>query len=525
MNPLDLLYTNRYVGTNEINFDRNKTTRDRINVLKTIDRPFPKRLNRNWEPVIGEDVRDLVKDRYKKRKVTTLCINSQDRNLELYPEPNNYKVVLGSQFNYLESIRIKDIDLGQIFLTKTKITWSYPLTNSYSVDIPCGVYSIKELEETMINYMNSVSNNELNDNTHNFHIELDPISNEIKIINRITSPNVLAIQTIKDEQDDIFASFHIGSAITYEDTAIYILVNHTEEFDDMTLPLIATCLPGIGGISSNLINFQEYWLDPIDPGIGEFEFFDTIRISGANTTDFLRYKLIPKSINGQIIRATYSENKILSEGLRNIINEDKSNYNGLYNIGGCESVGQAQEFTFDFENSPLLELFSWFECDQNFRYILSNKSSFNIRKTQCFDLNRDCCGNYFFRIEPFILLKLTLPSYAEDTLANNIILSQNLPNRMNCENCQDKSGISDIFAKLILTDPIKIESSILTFNETPLEKLEEIIVTFIDRNGCIIDLKCDNTITLEIVELIDVLKDTLIDSRHGEATTTGLLKT
>lgn len=517
INPLDLWYTNRFVGVNEIEMNENKTTRDRINVLKTIDRPYPKRFNRNWEPIISEEVRDVVKDRYKKNKVTTICIDSRDRNCDLYPKPNNYKVVLGKQFNYIESIRITGIDFGQIFITNTKLVWKFPFGEEYNIDIECGIYSTKDLEKMMIKSINSIPN-------QNFYLEIDPILNQIQIISRVESPQILAIQTILNEQDDIFRPFSSSPPNSYDTDGIYILINSLLIFNDMDNPLVPTCIPDIGGIPNTLFNFKEFWLQPIN-NINEYEFVDAIQISGISTSTFLRYKLTPVTKMGTI-SVNFAENIIISPALQKVVNGEIADYRGVYNkdISSCAAIGRAREFTFDFEKSTLLELFGWFECEEEFRYVLTNKSPNNVSKEKCFNIDRDkCCCDYMFRLEPYILLKLSLPSYAEDTLAGNIVKSQTLPMINNCGQCPDiNSGVTNIFAKIILTNPIEIKTSVLEFYETPLDKLNEIIVTFVNRKGCVIDLKCDNVITLEVIEFVDVLKDTLLDSRHGEANITGL---
>ena len=515
MNPLDLLHTNRFVGTNELEFDRNKSTRDRINELKTIDRPFPKRYNRNWEPIISQEVRDIVKDRYKKYKITSICIDSLDRNCDLFPNPNNYTVVLGTQFNYIESIQIIDIDLGSFFLTKTQISWSFPpsVTNQFIVDIPCGIYTTSQLAQTMMDYM-SVIVDEMG-NIQNIFVSIDPVLNEIKIINRQQIPEIVAIQTIVDAADDVFNTI---PSLDYQQNGIYILVKF--EFTDMELPLVPTNLPNIGGFSNILFNCNQFW----NGNITGNEYINTGTVS-VNGTTYYRYLLIPR-INEQDLITNFSQNIIPSAAISIYLTTTvDNNFIGTFdnkNLDCLPLIGQAREFAIDFENSPLMEIFAWQECDTEFGYILTNLGDNNISKNKCFNIYRDngCC-EYMFRVEPYILLKLNIPFKPPDTLAGNLVRSQKLPQKAQCD-CDEFRGVTNIFAKVIIGRENRIDSSILKFYETPLEKLDTIMVTFVDRNGCIIDLKCDHTLTLEIVEVVDVLKDTLIDSRHGEANITGI---
>ena len=181
-------------------------------------------------------------------------------------------------------------------------------------------------------------------------------------------------------------------------------------------------------------------------------------------------------------------------------------------------IGEAKEMAIDFNDSSIMEIFGWKECEINFGYILSNKSTNNISKEKYFNIYKDYCCKYVFNIEPYILLRLTIPSYAGDKIAGNIVKSQNLPNLL----ANKDTNVSDIFSKITLGLNNKINTSILQFIDTPLEKLDEIIITFLDRNGEVLDLKCDHTLTSEVTESVDVLKDTLIDSRHGDADITGI---
>ncbi len=515
MNPQDLLYTNRFVATNEIEFSENKSTRDRINVLKTIDRPFPKRYNRNWDPIISEEVRDIVKDRYKKYKLTSICIDSRDRNCELFPNPNNYTVVLGAQFNYIESIQLIDVDLGNLFLTKTQISWFFPPNTSaeFTVDIPCGIYTTKDLANVMMNYMSMVVDN--NDNIQNIFVSIDPVLNEIKIINRLQIPEIVAIQTIVTATDDVFNTVPPAG---YQQNGIYILVNF--EFTNMDLPLVPTNLPNVGGFSNSLFNCNEFW----NGNISGNEYVDagTVVVNGFT---YHRYLLIPR-LGGQILTTTFSQNIITSAAIsRYLATTTDNNFVGTFdnkNLDCLVLIGEAREFAIDFENSPIMDIFAWKECEIEFGYVLSNISDNNISKEKCFNIYRDnCCCDYMFKVEPYVLLILSAPSREDGTIAGNIVKSQNLPKIAQCD-CDDFKDVNNIFAKIIIGRKNKIATSILKFYETPLEKLNEIMVTFVDRNGCILDLKCDQTITLEIVEAVDVLKDTLIDSRHGEANITGI---
>lgn len=511
MNYGDLLYSNGFVGTNEIHFDNNRMTRDRINVLKTIDQQFPKNFNRNFEPIISNEVRDIVKNRYQKVKRTALCLDSRDRNCLVYEEPNNYKLVLGDQFNYVASIKLLDINLNNLFITNTKISWQVQSSNSinmYSTKIPCGLYDAKTLSTTLSKYMSMIPTN--SNKIQSISVDINPILNEIKIINRCQKSEIVSAQTILDSVEDIY--FSLSPIVFPSQNGIYILTRFN--FTNMNLPLIPTGLTDVGEFSAELFNYQEFWKNNVSGN--EYSFVDTIIITGIT---YYRYLLIPR-VKGEVFTISMTHNLVYSQPISKFVEAlIRSDFTLL---DAMPLIGEAKETAIDFSNSPIMDLFGWKECELNFEYVLTNKTLNNISKDKCFNVYKDYCCNYVFKIQPYIFLKLTIPSYASDKIAGNLVKSQNLPMIMECKNNCEFKDVSNIFAKINIGLDNTIETNILQFIDAPLERMDEIIITFVDRNGCPVDIKCDHTITLEITEAVDVLKDTLIDTRHGEANITGL---
>ena len=482
MNPFDLLNHNPY------------------DISKTINQKFPRGKNRNWQPIISDEMNDLVKDRYKKVRISTLLIDSRDRNYRAYPYPNNYKIQLGRQFNYIQSIQLKSLQISSFPITATKITWSFPFSIDYSTNIPCGEYNSITIGKVMQNYMNIISGF--------FYIFICASINEICIINRIEEFDILAIQTILNVADDIF------SGGVSANKGIYILVNGQLDTSSGDIPIIPTDIPNIGGYSKELFNLKEFYFQSTTQN--SYDYVDTVTINGKN---YYRYILVPL-VDGNNIYTSQSENIINSQGIKDVINGDTTNFKGVYN-NGISKVGRAREFTFNFEESPLLtKIFNWFECKSEHRFVLCNKSDYNLCSGSCFSMvtvnnyvdNRD---QWLFRNDEYILLKLNIPFRSSDILSGNLIKTQNQSQSTKIDN--------NLFAMIDLLEyPYKINTSILKFYDTPLEKMNELVIEFVDRIGYPIDIKCNHTIVLEVLEYIDVLKDTLIDSRHGEVVTTGI---
>jgi hypothetical protein len=160
-------------------------------------------------------------------------------------------------------------------------------------------------------------------------------------------------------------------------------------------------------------------------------------------------------------------------------------------------------------------------------------------------LNIQNIGNneFIFRSEPYIFLRLIIPGNDKTNLGDNLLTSisnsgaiekkniyYNNPFQSLIENEKQLlvKDTNNIFSKIQLSPipgNISLNSQIHTekiYYETPLRKLNNIIIELIDSQGRIIDLKSDHSFTLKITEKIDVLKNTLMDSRTGDTVTSGI---
>ena len=89
------------------------------------------------------------------------------------------------------------------------------------------------------------------------------------------------------------------------------------------------------------------------------------------------------------------------------------------------------------------------------------------------------------------------------------------------------SSIDHLFAKIQfnVTQPnrsIEFQQSPLKCYEMPLAKLNEITVQLVNRQGMLANIRNDWNFTVEIIELKDVLAETLIDTRNGSHVITGM---
>jgi hypothetical protein len=157
--PQDLLYTNQFLTTNIISTEelQNNTkyssrftdyientfdnkTKDyinnneyedsQINIERSSNQPWPIDKNKNHYPLFDKYTNDLASNKYKKNIITKINIDSKNRNVNLYLNPNSFSINFGKTFNNISKIVINDIIFPNINESITNVdnnlAWQYP---------------------------------------------------------------------------------------------------------------------------------------------------------------------------------------------------------------------------------------------------------------------------------------------------------------------------------------------------------------------------------------------------------------
>lgn len=228
----DLLSTNTFIPNPDLKADNNKDMQDEFrkfyekklgqkndqDVLKKVDleniiHDQNDILNTNVFQQNGNSNQDL-KSSFKrtKRLVTTLInVDSRDRQMILYPKPNNFKIFLGKTYYNVSSIKLTSIefpntdavinnnnnkiywrnqqDINLDFTTTINGTLTYPV---YSVELRIGSYIASSLGIEMTNKMNAIrrkkgvsSGNSVLGDYHFFVISLDIDTDIVKFTSLI----------------------------------------------------------------------------------------------------------------------------------------------------------------------------------------------------------------------------------------------------------------------------------------------------------------------------------------------------
>lgn len=306
----------------------------------------------NSKPYLSNMTKDLVSNKYKQYKTSRIVISSKHRNRKLYLNANCFELDLPKEYYSVYKIKIKDIrtpdDVPPINKSNNLFFWTYPtktktsvlgITNSiypflesiydapeillqnrdefYQVEIPEGYYDIDTFKEIFEEKTNAIqynseesfiTNEDIPRNRpHFFSMDINPQTNITRIINRMDSMSVRALQTIPINVDlyglpalkntDVFYYYWIPE----DDATVTDVSDHTEEvpyrkatdeypygnkYNNLNptfivtvdgayksllggnlnkpnninyYPLIFTNLPSIGGLHKNNINFVQFF--------------------------------------------------------------------------------------------------------------------------------------------------------------------------------------------------------------------------------------------------------------------------
>ena len=192
---------------------------------------------------LGDARRDTVikQERYNKPRTAVVTVDSRDRNKELYPDPNHYKITFNRELINVRSIRLISSEFPNtaqtVYSGITNLYWislEDTTTVYYNAILDPGNYTAPELIDHITSRMNSV--NRYSDNTpHEFIVTLS------------TESNIIQFQSIK-------STFLPTNPISLTAGSRVITVNHpghTFRTGDFVVIVAST---DVGSVSQSVIN-------------------------------------------------------------------------------------------------------------------------------------------------------------------------------------------------------------------------------------------------------------------------------
>ena len=200
--------------------------------------------------------------------------------------------------------------------------------------------------------------------------------------------------------------------------------------------------------------------------------------------------------------------------------------------------------------------------DRPFKFVHRNT---DMKVTSVLNVELLQTGDYIFKSPPFIFLKISFPTLPADICAGQLVRStSDISSKLSTEYyhplLSSRSDISNkpctsvntgcitdnyvetnetlyeilemddrhLFAKINISSIQGASYNIrnydyeFLFYETPLNNINQIRIELLSSDGRLLELNQDHNITLEILESIDVLKETLLDTKHNNIVTTGV---
>ena len=558
----------------------------------------------------------------------------------IIPTPNDYNLI---DFLTLNNSCSTLSDVNDLFYETNIDTGSYTVS-SLSSKIRAQTTSVyhgetkKNLETGTTTYTEQpyIAYPNLIKTAHQFTVDINPITNNVKMVNRIEEVRILALQSFGpytvDNSTDIFNSYSDNPAHIINPDFIYVLLPYIQGVTDQyynsstdipqpkyenAFPLVITGLnQNIGNIEATLINYTEFfdlgiyldygYTESQITSIPTYQYWDKITI---NTNVYLRFalKLSSGKLNGlyydkfgNTIKPITNDTIIYDNYLSNFFNYS-SNINLNINIFIGRALlfrwifdkqnGNYINFEFDSNNvkkKSILNILSWPIANQtynqiciiqnqgfafvqnNYNGVILDADSFNglpteaqqslfsksLRIPPALNIQYEN-GEYFFITPGYIFISMNLSkNSSNDSFKDYYALSsgnmsyqynQNyvgpyfnvgIGDEYSCE-LEALYGVGqlkpiktdNIYAKIQISNipnvidnnasNININGIIINNYDKPMDNFNSMEITLLDPYYREITYLRNFSFTVEVHEIVNVLKETLIDSKRNNVSVTG----
>jgi len=464
----------------------------------------PLALSQGVLPILSKSLNDTTRVRYRKQIVSYINIDSRRRNTVKFPNPGKYRIFLNKEFRNLYSIRMENIIFREpptpINSSNNQLVWTTNYTGlpgvadgttvEYSAIIPGAFYSLGEfvqVVETTLNAVQHVVPGAVfpNGNFPLFRLTIDPFNRSIRFIQRLEESVANTLDTTAGN-NTVRLTFPIPHGIT---AGLPVILAGLEFF--------AT---NFGGIPVTLIE--------------QVPFYDVGTSSPGQST----YTIIsPTEIDLTILTSSGAVANANQTRTYDLTMTNLPNFPAGHPIE--VTAGRAISFTVDTD-----------QCESSFgKYIglqdgsadILIHTNFNTSTQQVENVIPWCVvgpGQLLLDTPDYILMRIEPSDKPNGTISSNLTCAIGSVNYAEIERNSKENGY---FAKIIFagTPPGDVVTTSVggdrLFYDAPLVKLTDLDISFYDAAGNLLELKQNHSFVLQMVELQEVLRDTLIDSRTG----------
>ena len=489
------------------------------------------------QPVFNNLINDLKKVRYRKNVRSYINIDSRQRDIIKYPNPAKYNIFLNKEFKYLQSIELASIEFNDAptpinnrnncFIWITNYTGLEDVEPGTKVEyhsiIPSSYYTLENFVQTIktisVNTVqHNLPGNILNGKFPNFDININPFNRSIHFIQRIENYIINSIKTTANSNiieirinNKISCCYDLGECC---DDCKNKCGDTTPPFKPNieSVPIIISGLnlfgTGFGNIPESLINiipFYPIWFTPDNEYIYNKYEYDSYDL---DCCEFI-YKLHVYTKDGSDAIASTTTKTYLQESK---IHSCNAGHSTVVNIGRALSFEVVTKCGGTFGNflgltTANTDVLINTNIDSQ-TLIVKNQIPWRVVGT----------GELSLATDDYIYMRIETPSKPVGTISDNLSSARGCNINTDIVNLKDQSYF---FAKIIFSDKSPGDVSILAvggnkfFYDALLVSLTDLTIEFFDKNGNLLDLYQNHSFTLEITEIQEILKDTLIDSRTG----------
>jgi hypothetical protein len=492
-------------------------------------------LSSSIQPIFDNRVDDL-KSRYRKNISSFLNVDSRHRNSEQYPNPGNYNIYINKEFKYIQSIKLKSIEFREapppINESNNTITWITNYTGvqgaipgtrvQYYTVIPSAFYTLDSFVQVVEASMNSIQHNlpgSLNGLYPNFGLYINPSTKSLILMERLEILPIDTLTTTKNSnQIKITMTYEpldpVSSNCTVNDGLGYPF---KPDFED--IPIIFSGLD---------LFYQEYGNIPTLDILNNVPFYTKNQV---DTNPKLYHKSY-YTCEGNTGVFNYTLHVYDKCG-----NTAKASYTKTYDMKATTTLlsNPTAGHPLQVVVGRALKVEILTNCTSTFGSFLglttANKSVYlntNYNKKTLIIMNKINWkmleyGQLSLCAEEYIFMRIGTIAKPFDTISDNLTDAYGGTTSMQLASTKD----NNFFAKIIFSDKDPGDISIISvggkkiFYNAPLVSLSDLSIQFLLANGKIMNLFQNHSFTLEIVELREVLNDTLIDSRTGNISDIG----
>jgi hypothetical protein len=469
-------------------------------------------------PIFSKSLNDTNKVRYRKKIISYINIDSQKRDVKNYPNPAQYRIFLNKEFHNLYSIRLENMIFREpptpIHSGNNCFTWITNYTGlenvifntevQYQATIPGAFYTLGEFSQVIEETLNAVQHN-LPSSTFPsgwfpmFRFTIDPFSRSVRFIQRLEEFIVTSLETTVNS-NEIKITVSNQSGVAPPGPPDFPFRPSVED-----IPLL---LAGLDLFATNFGGIPVLLFDQVP--------FYPAPVMGMN-----QYEIVSGDANNYIYRLTV----FTEEGETAVANQSRTydlTSSNLRNISAGHAVevtvGRAVSFTIPENCNPFGSYLGLQNSDEN----LLIHTNYNEEKKQV--MNKIPwmilgAGQLALDTMDYILMRIETRAKPIGTISGNLTCA------IGAAYENKKNNV--FFAKIIFAGSspgdvvVHAVGGDKFFYDAPFVQLVELDIAFFDSFGNVLSLTQDHSFVLQMVELREVLKDTLLDSRTGTVSDTG----